>query len=154
MYLGHIIYASSCWNIVEWFIQPSKCCIKQSLNISNFAQLQSGCLYFPVLFCPFCALLFGTCRWTICYKLFETYVSLKVHMKWNFRLLFYSIMLKSMILWLVIFEFRLRTSTYEFILELQSWLIRVKMCDIPRAAKIFDVIRCVKPSSHHSIWGE
>ena len=38
-----------------------------------------------------------------------------------------------MILWFVIFEFGLRTSVYEFFLELQSWSYRVKMCDIPRA---------------------
>ena len=44
-------------------------------------------------------------------------------MKWNFRLLFYSIILKSMILWFVIFEFGLRASAYEFFLELQSWPI-------------------------------
>ena len=66
--------------------------------------------------------------------------TLKVLMKWNFRPLFYSKILKSMILWFVIFELRLRTSTYEFILELQSWLIRVKMCDIPRAAKICKLV--------------
>ena len=65
---------------------------------------------------------------------------IKVPMKWNFRLLFYSIILKSMILWFVIFEFGLRKSAYEFFLELQSWPIRVKMCDIPRSAKICKLV--------------
>ena len=60
----------------------------------------------------------------------------KMPMKWNFRLLFYSKLLKSMILWFVIFKFGLWTSAHEFFLELESWPIRVKMCDIPRAVKI------------------
>ena len=64
----------------------------------------------------------------------------KVPTKWNFRLLFYSIILKSMILWFVIFEFGLRTSACEFYLELQSWPIRVKLCDIPRAVKICKLV--------------
>ena len=62
--------------------------------------------------------------------------SFKVPVKWNFRLLFYSKLLKSLILWFEIFESGLRTSAYEFFLELQSWPIRVKMCDIPRTVKI------------------
>ena len=61
---------------------------------------------------------------------------IKVPMKWNFRLLFYSKILKTMILWFVILEFGIRTSAYEFFLQFQSWPIRVKMCDIPRAVKI------------------
>ena len=52
---------------------------------------------------------------------------LKVPMKWNFCFLFYSIILKSMILWFVIFEFGLRTSAYEFFLEFQSSPIRVNL---------------------------
>ena len=52
---------------------------------------------------------------------------LKVSMKWNFPLLFYSKLLKSMILWFVIFEFGLRTSAYEFFLELQGLPIRVNL---------------------------
>ena len=59
--------------------------------------------------------------------------------KWNFRLLFYS-KFKSMILWFLIFESGLRTSVYEFFLELQSWPIRVKMCDIRRAVKICKLV--------------
>ena len=61
---------------------------------------------------------------------------LKVPLKWNFRLIFYSKILKSMILWFVIFEFGLRTSAYKFFSELQSWPIWVKMCDIPRMVKL------------------
>ena len=49
---------------------------------------------------------------------------------------FHSRKLKSILHWFIIFEFGLRTSAYEFFLELQSWPIRVKMCDIPRAVKI------------------
>ena len=64
---------------------------------------------------------------------FETY--LKVPMKWNFCLLFYS-EINSMILWFVILGFGLRTSVNEFFLQLWSWPNRVKMCDIPRAVKI------------------
>ena len=82
-------------------------------------------------------------------------IELKVPMKWNFGPLFYSRKLKSMLYWFIIFKFGLRTSMHEFFLELQSWTIRVKMCDIPCTVKICKlVIRCVKPSSHHSIWGE
>ena len=81
---------------------------------------------------------------------------IKVPMKWNFRLVFYSIILKSMILWFVIFEFGLRTSAYKFFLELQSWPIWVKMCDISRAFKICKLVRLTsykvgktfKPSYH------
>ena len=47
-------------------------------------------------------------------------------MKWNFCVLFYPKILKSMILWFVIFEFGLRTSAHEFFLPLRSWLIQVK----------------------------
>ena len=65
----------------------------------------------------------------------------KVPMKWNFRLPFYFKILRSMILWFVIFEFGLLTSAYEFFLELQSWPIRVKMCDIQRAVKICKLVR-------------
>ena len=47
---------------------------------------------------------------------------------WNeiFAHFFKSKILKPMILWFVIFEFGLRTGAYEFLLELQSWPIRVK----------------------------
>ena len=88
-----------------------------------------------------------------------TFSIFKVPMKWNFHLLFYSVILKSMILWFVIFEFGLRKSAYKFFLELQSWPIQVK--NVRHSARgqnmqisTFDIIRCVKPSSHHSIWGE
>ena len=64
----------------------------------------------------------------------------KVPMKWNFHRLFYSTILKSMILWFVIFKFGLRTSAYEFFLDLQSWPIWVKMCDIPHAVKICKLV--------------
>ena len=64
----------------------------------------------------------------------------KVPMKWNFHLLFYSKLLNSMILRFVIFEFGLRTSTYRFFLELQSWPIWIKMCDIPCAVKICKLV--------------
>ena len=67
-------------------------------------------------------------------------LTLKVPMKWNFNLLFYSKLLKSMILWFVIFKFGLRTSAYEVFLELQSWPIRLKMCDIPHVVKIFKLV--------------
>ena len=66
---------------------------------------------------------------------------LKVPMKWNFSTLFYSRKLKPMLHWFIIFEFGLRTRPYEFFLELQSWPIRVKMCDIPRAVKICKLVR-------------
>jgi len=73
---------------------------------------------------------------------------LKVPMKWNFRLLFYSKILKSMILWFVIFEFGFRASANEFFLQLRRWPIWVKMCEIPRGQNMqistVDVIRCVK----------
>ena len=60
----------------------------------------------------------------------------KVPMKWNFCLLFNSKILKSMILWFIIFEFGLRTNACKFFLELQSWPIRVKMCDILHTVEI------------------
>ena len=66
---------------------------------------------------------------------------LKVPTKWNFRPLFHSELLKSMILWFVIFELGLWTSAYEFFLELQSWPIRLEMCDIPRVVKICKLVR-------------
>ena len=78
-------------------------------------------------------------------------------MKWNFRLLFYSIILKSMILWFVIFEFGLRTSAYEFArtkLANSSQNVWHSVCGQNMQISTVDVIRCVKPSSHHSIWGE
>ena len=78
---------------------------------------------------------------SIFFKIFKFRSSIKVPMKWNFRLLFYFKILKSMILWFVIFEFGLLTSAYEFFLELQSWPIRVKMCGIPRAVKICKLVR-------------
>ena len=71
---------------------------------------------------------------------------------------FYSKILKSMITWFVIFEFGLRKSAYEFSLQLRSWPIRVKMCDIQRdqstQISTVDVIRCAKLSHHHGIWEE
>ena len=57
--------------------------------------------------------------------------SFKVPLKWYFCLLFYSKILKYMILWFIIFEFGLPTRTYEFFLQLQSWPIQVKKWDIP-----------------------
>ena len=51
---------------------------------------------------------------SIFFKIFKFRSSIKVPMKWNFRLLFYFKILKSMILWFVIFEFGPRTSAYEF----------------------------------------
>ena len=66
---------------------------------------------------------------------------LKVPVKWNFSPLFYSRKLKSMLHWFIIFKFGLRTSTYEFFLELQSWPIGVKMCDILCAVKICKLVR-------------
>ena len=77
-------------------------------------------------------------------------------MKWNFCLLFYCKILKSIILWFIIFEFGLRTSAYEFFLQLQSCPIRVKMCEIQGTVKILVqlVIRRVKCSSYHGIWEE
>ena len=60
----------------------------------------------------------------------------------KFRLLFYSKILKSMILWFVICEFGLGTSAYEFFFfEFQSWPFRVKVCDIPRGVKICKLVR-------------
>ena len=46
--------------------------------------------------------------------MFKIELPFKVLMKWNFCLLFYSKILKSMILWFVIFEFGLQTSAYKF----------------------------------------
>ena len=69
------------------------------------------------------------------------YTVLKVPMKWNFSPLFYSRKLKSMLHWFTIFEFGLLTSPYKFYLEFQSWPIRVKLCDIPRAVKICKLVR-------------
>ena len=77
-------------------------------------------------------------------------------MKWNFHRLCYSKIFKSIILWLVIFKFGLRTSAYDFFLQLRSWPIRVKMCEILCTVKICKlvqlVIRCVKRPSYHGIW--
>ena len=80
-------------------------------------------------------------------------------MKWNFCLLFYFKILKSMILWFIIFEFGLRTSAYNFF---SSFKVMVKSShNVPHSVCVqnmqistVDVIRCVKPSSHHSIWEE
>ena len=76
-------------------------------------------------------------------------------MKWNLRLLFYSKLLKAVILWFVVFEFGLRTSAYKFLLQLQSWSIWVKMCDISCGVKIckwvqwsHKVCKTFKPSWH------
>ena len=82
----------------------------------------------------------------------------KVPMIWNFRLLFYSIILKSMILWFVIFEFGLQTSAYKFFLELQklansSQNVQHSVRGQNMQISTVDVIRCVKPSTHYSIWG-
>ena len=73
-------------------------------------------------------------------QLFWKTIYIKVPMKWNFCLLFYSKLLKSMILWFAIFEFGLRTRAYGFFLELQSWPIWVKMFDIPHAVKICTLV--------------
>ena len=84
--------------------------------------------------------------------------SYEVRMKWNFCLHFCSKILKSMILWFVIFEFGLWKSSHELFLPLPSWPIRGK--NVPLSARgqnmqirgAVDVTRCVKPSSHHSSW--
>ena len=69
----------------------------------------------------------GTDRlFSTCYGQSEKSIKSKVAMKWNFWLLFCSKILKTMILWFVIFEFGLWTSAYEFFLQLQSWAILVK----------------------------
>ena len=67
-----------------------------------------------------------------------------------------KLILKSVILCFVIFEFGLRTSTYKFFLQLQSWPMQVKMWDILHVVKIstVDIIRCVKLSSHDGICEE
>ena len=62
----------------------------------------------------------------------------------NSCLLFYSKILKPMILWFVISEF----GTYVFFLSLWSWPIRVKNV---RQIGTVDVTRCIKPSSHHVV---
>ena len=68
---------------------------------------------------------------------------------------FYSRKLKSMLHLFIVFEFGFRTGAYEFFVELQSWPIRVKMCDILRAVKICKLVgwrhkvcKAIKPSSH------
>ena len=45
----------------------------------------------------------------------------KVPMKWNFCLLFYSRKLKSMLHWFIIFEFKLCSGARNNFLSLQSW---------------------------------
>ena len=81
----------------------------------------------------------------------------EVPIKWHLHLV-YSKILKSMILWLVIFRFGLETSAHEFFLQLQSWPIRVKMWHSVRGQimeiSTFDIIKCVKRYSHHGIWEE
>ena len=68
---------------------------------------------------------------------------------------FYSKLLKAIVLWFVVFEFGLRTSAYKFLLQLQSWSIWVKICDISCAVKtcklvqwLLKVCKTFKPSWH------
>ena len=83
----------------------------------------------------------------------------KVPMKWNFSPLFYIRKLRSMLHWFIIFEFGLHRSAYKFFLELQSWPnssqnVRHSARSQNMQISTVDIIRCVKLSSHHSIWGE
>ena len=83
----------------------------------------------------------------------------KVPMKWNFSPMFYSRKLKSMLHWFIIFEFGLRTSAYEFFsrapkLANSSQNVRHSARGRNMQISTVDFIRRVKPSSHHSIWGE
>ena len=60
-----------------------------------------------------------------------------------------------MIICFVIFEFGLRTSAYQFFLQLRSWPIRVKnVRDQNMQISTVDATRCLKPSSHHIICEE
>ena len=59
-------------------------------------------------------------------------------MKFSPTFLFYNIEVYDPLI--CIYEFGLRTSAYKFFLGIQSWPIRVKICDIPRAVKICKLV--------------
>ena len=81
--------------------------------------------------------------------LFKWYILINLKCLWNeiFAFSFYSKILKSMILWFVIFEFGLRTSAYEFFLLLRSWRIRVKNVRHSARAEICKLVQW-----RHKVW--
>ena len=78
-------------------------------------------------------------------------------MKWNFSPLFYSRKLRSMLYWFIIFEFKLWSGMQNNFsippkLANSSQKVRHSARGQNMQISMVDVIRCVKPSSHYSIW--
>ena len=136
-----------CWLIDKWARFPLDTVSwlttnSRSWTITSFAASPSwhGCEWRSINYFTKASSKPTTCV-SLSTKSHCTIVPLKCLWKEIFAYFFILNFWCSMILWFVIFEFGLRISACEFFRELQSWPIRVKMCDIPHAVKICKLVR-------------